>query len=76
MNRARSIYRQVRFTVSEQQSGILVYRVLVKPINADWTTRHSVAHGTFRTAAPTTHWSELLTVAAEEVLAQRIFPED
>lgn len=76
MAQARSIYRQVRFTVSEQQGGLLVFRVLAKPLDADWRTQHSVAHGIFRTGQSTTHWSELLQVAIEECLAQRLFPDD
>lgn len=75
MARARSIYRQVRFTITEERGGLVTARVMVKPVDADWTMKHSVWHGRLTPAAPTTHWSELLKLAAEDVLAQRLFPE-
>lgn len=76
MNRpARSIYRQVRLTASEQSNGLVVVRVMVKPLTEDWKVLHVVHHGQFTPTTPTTHWSELLTAAAEDVLAQRLFPE-
>lgn len=72
---ARSIYRQVRLTVSEQPGGLCTVRVLAKPLHEDWKTLHSVWHGQFRPTTSTTHWSELLLATAEEVLSQRLFPE-
>lgn len=76
MPRAASIYRQVRFTVTEERGGTVSVRVMVKPPSESWTFKHTVYVASFRPTAPTTHWSELLTLAAEEVLAQRLFPED
>lgn len=75
MPRARSIYRQVRFTITEERGGLVTARVMVKPVDADWTMKHSVWAGRIRVNEPTSHWSELLRVAAEDVLAQRLFPE-
>lgn len=72
--KARSLYRQVRFTITEERGGLVTARVLVKPLNEDWTMKHSVWHGRL-SIPPTTHWSELLRVAAEDVLAQRLFPD-
>lgn len=75
MPRARSIYRQVRFTVTEERGGRITARVMVKPVDADWTMKDVVWHGSISADEPTTHWSELLRVAAEDVLAQRLFPD-
>lgn len=75
MTSARSIYRQIRFTVTEERGGTVTVRVMVKPLNADWAMKDTVLHTSFRPTAPSTHWSELLHQAAEEVLAQRLFPE-
>lgn len=74
--RARSIYRQVRVTITEERGGTVSVRVMVKPMEADWTMRHTVWTASFRPTGPTTHWSELLLHAAEEVLSQRLFPQD
>lgn len=76
MARARSIYRQVRFTITEERGGLVSARVMVKPVDADWTMKHTAWQGRLRITEPTTHWSELLRVAAEDVLAQRLFPDD
>lgn len=76
MARARSIYRQIRFTVTEEASGSISIRVMAKPLDADWTMKHTVWAGSYRPTEPTTHWSELLLSAANEVLAQRLFPDD
>lgn len=73
--RARSIYRQIRFTVTEEAGGSVTVRVMVKPLHADWSMKDTVLHTSFRPTVQTTHWSELLLQAAEEVLAQRLFPE-
>lgn len=75
MPAARSIYRQIRFTVTEERGGTVTVRVMVKPLEADWTMRHTVVHAHFKPTVQTTHWSELLLLAAEEVLSQRLFPE-
>lgn len=75
MARARSIYRQVRLTVTEEAGGSVSVRVMAKPMHDDWTMRHTVYATSFRPTAPTTHWSELVLAAAEEVLSQRLFPE-
>lgn len=72
---ARSIYRQVRLTITEERGGLITARVMVKPVTAEWTFKHSVWHGRLRITEPTTHWSELLRAGAEDVLAQRLFPE-
>lgn len=72
---ARSIYRQVRLTASEQSNGLVIVRVAVKAMMDDWKALHTVHHAQFRPTTSTTHWSELLTAAAEDVLAQRLFPE-
>lgn len=74
--RARSIYRQVRMTVTEERGGSVSVRVMVKPMEADWTMKHTVWVASFRPTEPTTHWSELVLAAAEEVLSQRLFPHD
>lgn len=75
MAEARSIYRQVRFTITEERGGLVTARVMVKPLMADWSMKHAVWHGRITVNEPTTHWSELLRVAAEDVLAQRLFPD-
>lgn len=73
--RARSIYRQVRLTITEEKGGRVTARVMVKPVDADWSMRDTVWQGGILITGPTTHWSELLHFAAEDVLAQRLFPE-
>lgn len=75
MARARSIYRQVRLTVTEERGGLVTARVMVKPVDADWTMKHCAWQGRLGPKPPTTHWSELLEFAAQDVLAQRLFPE-
>jgi len=75
MTQAQSIYRQVRLTASEQSNGLVVVRVTVKSMLEDWRALHTVHAAQFRPTSSTTHWSELLTAAAEDVLAQRLFPE-
>jgi hypothetical protein len=75
MARARSIYRQIRFTITEERGGLVSARVLVKPVDADWTMKDCVWQGRLGKRPATTHWSELLQYAAEDVLAQRLFPE-
>ena len=76
MPRARSIYRQVRFTVTEEAGGTVTVRVMVKPLHADWSMKDTVVHTSFRPGTDLTHWSLLLHAAAEHVLAQRLFPDD
>lgn len=76
MARARSIYRQIRFTITEERGGLVTARVLVKPVDADWTMKDTVWAGRLGKIPATTHWSELLQYAAEDVLAQRLFPDD
>lgn len=75
MPRAQSIYRQVRLTASENDRGVVVVRVMVKNMMEDWRALHTVHAAEFRPTTPTTHWHELLQAAAEDVLAQRLFPE-
>lgn len=75
MTQAQSIYRQVRLVVTEQSNGLVMVRVHTKAMLEDWRTLHLVHAAQFRPTTSTTHWSELLTAAAEDVLAQRLFPE-
>lgn len=76
MARATSNYRQVRFTITEEAGGSVSVRVMAKSPTDDWSMRHTVWVGSYRPTVRTTHWSELLLSAAEEVLSQRLFPED
>lgn len=75
MTQAQSIYRQVRMTATEQSNGLVVVRVSVKAMMDSWKAMHTVHAAQFKPTSSTTHWSELLTAAAEDVLAQRLFPE-
>lgn len=63
MAAAQSRYKQVRLTVTEESGGRLTMRILAKPVDADWTMRHSVYHHSWRTGAPTPHWLDLLAHA-------------
>ena len=76
MPRAVSRYRQVRVTITEEQGNRVSVRVLAKPLQADWSIRHTVWSHTWRPSRVTTHWSELVAEALSEVLEQRVFPSD
>lgn len=76
MSRAVSRYRQVRVTITEEQGNRVSVRVLAKPLQADWSIRHTVWSHTWRPSTSTTHWSELVAEALSEVLQQRVFPSD
>lgn len=73
---AQSNYRQIRFTITEERGGSVSVRVMAKSPQDDWSMRHTVWAGSFRPTVRTTHWSELLLAAAEDVLAQRLFPDE
>lgn len=75
MARAQSNYRQIRFTITEERGGIVSARVMVKPADADWTMKNTVWQGRLPVHGSTAHWTELLLFAAQDVLAQRLFPE-
>lgn len=76
MTAARSIYRQVRLTITEERGGVISARVMVKPLEAEWSMKSTVWAGRLTIPRPTTHWSELLLAGCEDVLAQRLFPDD
>lgn len=72
MPRARSIYKQIRLTVTEERGGFVTVRVLAKPVNAEWTMRDSVWHHRWRHDADTAHWTDLLVEAVEVLVAERL----
>lgn len=41
-----SNYRQVRLTITQESSGRLSFRIMGKPLNADWKEQHLMAQGT------------------------------
>lgn len=43
--RALSRYKQVRLTFTEE-ARCVSYRVMVKPLEADWNMRQTIVHGT------------------------------
>lgn len=76
MARALSNYRQVRVTITEEQGGWVTVRVLVKPVDASWTIKHSVWHHRWRVGTATHHWTSLVAVALRAILGERLDPPD
>lgn len=68
-------FKQVRLTVSEAPNGAISVRVLAKPLQADWTYRHSVYHHVFKTTRKTDHWLDLLALAFYHVAGEAL-PEE
>lgn len=76
MPRARSIYKQVRVTVTEERGGRITARVMAKPVDADWTMKDVVWHHSWTTADPTPHWLDLLAQAYRHLGMESLpFPE-
>jgi len=67
MNTARSNYKQVRLTVTEESGGRVSCRVMVKPPHVDWKVIHVVWRHAWREPAPTPHWLDLLACAYREM---------
>lgn len=45
-DRARSNYRQLRLTITQETSGLTTYRLHGKDYEDDWDTRTLLLHGT------------------------------
>lgn len=60
MTQARSNYRQVRLTATEEAGGWITLRVMAKPLDASWKMQDTVYHHRFRASGPTPHWLDLL----------------
>jgi hypothetical protein len=64
---ARSNYRQVRLTVTEEAGGWITVRIMCKPLSAGWQMKDTVYHHRFRVDGPTPHWLDLLAHAYRAV---------
>lgn len=67
MTTARSNYKQVRLTVTEEQGGRITARVMVKAPQDSWTMKHVVWHHSWLTSDPTPHWLDLLAHAYRQL---------
>lgn len=76
MPRALSHYQQVRVTITEEAGGWVTVRVLAKPVDADWTLRNSVWHHRFKMRTGTQHWTNLVAVALQAILGERLPTDD
>jgi hypothetical protein len=68
--RALSRYRQVRITLTEEAGGRFSFRVMVKPVDAEWTFKHTVNVRSWRMSDPPATLAEVLTLLAAEVGAE------
>lgn len=71
---ARSNYRQVRLTITEEQGGRLTVRVLLKRPQDNWSVRDVIWTHRWRVTAPTPHWVDLLEEVAETVRREMLPP--
>ena len=76
MARAKSNYRQVRMTITEEALGWVTVRILVKPLNEDWKFLHSVYQHRWKVDAPTPHWLDLLAHAYSTVGMEDVLPRE
>lgn len=73
---ARSNYRQVRLTITEEQGGRITARVMVKPLAASWTMKHVVWHHSWISSRPLNHWSSLVASALYMIVGERLPGDD
>lgn len=76
MARARSNYRQVRVTITEEAGGYVTVRVMAKPLAADWSMRDTVWHHRWKRTTDSPHWAVLVEEALSEVLMMRTLPAE
>lgn len=74
MSRARSKYRQVRVTITEEAGGWVTVRIMAKPVDADWSFKNVVWHHRFRQTEPSVHWVDLVATAKDVVLSEVLPP--
>jgi hypothetical protein len=72
MAAAASRYRQVRLTITEEAGNRITVRVLVKPLDASWTMRHSVWHHSWRRSRSSGHWSGLIAEAFYAIVGEQL----
>lgn len=60
-------YRQVRVTFTEERGGRLSFRVMVKPLQAEWNMRHTVHTGAVRRSDPPATLHAALRLMAQEL---------
>lgn len=70
MARAGSWYQQLQLTVTQERSGILSARVLVKPYTASWTQKDVVWAQRWRPDVLPQHWVSALLEAAGTIAEQ------
>lgn len=69
---ARSNYRQVRVTITEEQGGRVTARVMVKPLAASWTMKHVVWHHSWISRRPLSHWTALVASALHQMVGETL----
>lgn len=72
--RARSNYRQVRITLTEEAGGRLSARVMVKPLEAGWTMRHTVWVHSWLQENPSAHWQDLVYAVLRQIAGEDLLP--
>lgn len=72
--RAQSRYRQVRITLTEEAGGRIAARVMVKPLDADWTMRHTVWVHSWKQESSTDHWQDLVYAVLRQIAGEDLLP--
>lgn len=71
---AKSTYKQVRLTITEEAGGRVSVRVMVKPVDASWTMKHTVWHHNWVLARPSGHWLGLVSEAFYAICGEALPP--
>lgn len=73
MVKARSRYKQVRFTFTEEACGDISWSMYIKPLNAEWNQHQCVARGRM-TNHPPMHTLEDALSVLDGIIEQYLLP--
>jgi hypothetical protein len=68
--RAASRYRQIRVTLTEEYGGLFSLRVMVKPVDAEWTFKHSIIVRSWRMSDPPAQLADVLEHLAAQLCVE------